>query len=224
MVVMILLLPLPKFGYNFECSEIRSAQGRSIYVCDSSLTEFDFIGTPDDVALGSVDDEVAARYDEIFSLVEEVDYHSSGRKRRKSKVCKSNENQCLTEGSVVVDVADACSGNRFRHKCPHCLRTVRGYSPDMKVALRRHWVWLCRISGTKKVDIALQVEDGVFVCPSSQLPPQNFLHSDYYKLAMYRKSGEGRVEERGMVSLISFSWIWNAFTFLFFKCFCIYLW
>ena len=193
---------IPNIGYNFECSEISSSQARSYYVCDSSLTESDVIGSLEDYVLGSSGNGVASRYDSIFAMDDVVDFHASGRKRRKSKVSKTNESQFLKDGSVVVDVSDSLSGTRFRHKCPFCFRIVRGYNSDMKVALRRHWVWLCTISGTKKVDIVLQVEDGVFVYPSSQLPPQKFLHSMYYKLAMYRKSGEGRLEERGMVSWI----------------------
>ena len=173
---------IPNIGYNFECYEISpaAAQGRIVYVCDSSLTEFDVLGTAEDYDLGSSDTGVAARYEAIFDSDDVVEFHDSGRKRRKSKVSKTNESQYLKDASVVVDVVDSSSGNRFRHKCPYCLRTVRGYNPDMKVALRRHWVWLCRISGTKKVDTALQIEDGVFLYPSSQLPPQKFLHSMYY--------------------------------------------
>jgi len=186
---------VPNFGYSFDCSEISSAQDRSVYVCDSSCNELDFIGILPSVGFPSAGDGVDALFEDVVDLIPSV------KKRKKSKFLESNTLENLSEGSAIVDVENPLVDNRFRHICPHCRRTVRGYHPDPQIALRRHWAWLCRISGTLKVDTKLQFEEGVFVFPGSQLPPQRFLHSSYYKLSMYRKSGLDRLEEGQTVSL-----------------------
>ena len=192
---------VPNCGYSFECSEIRSAQDRLVYLCDSNCNEFDFVGMSSNGGFPSEGDGVDTGFDDSFNLEDVDDLIPSARKRRKCKIPQSNGIDNLNQGSGVVDVENPLSNERFRHVCPHCRRTVRAYHSDSNLALRRHWAWHCKISGTEEVDTELQFEEGVFVFPGSQLPPQRFLHSSYYKLSMYRKSGVDRLEEGETVSI-----------------------